>query len=211
MQATPDISALRSRADRAVGRRDGVQSRLKQVNADIKRLENEEELLDLVAGLFRTLIDQEVTVGVQAVERLLTEGLQAVFDDQDLKVEAKVEVQRGKVSVDLVTKQVQPDGTVIEGVSSDAFGGAVTTVESILLRIIVVMRRGLRLLLLLDEALPAFDSNYAANMGRFLNTLAEKLGLDLLLVTHNPALVDAAGRAYRIVKKDGEAKFRRLR
>jgi len=31
--------------------------------------------------------------------------------------------------------------------------------------------------------------------------------LDILLVTHNPALVEAADKAYRIVKKNGSAKF----
>jgi len=211
MQALPTVTELRSRLDRAIGLRDGVASRLKTVEVDIGNLENEEALLDLVAGLLRQLIDQEVTVGVQAVEKLQSEGLQTVFDDQDLSVKANVEVQRGKVSVDLVTVQKHPNGDEVEGLSNDAFGGAVATVQSILLRVIIILRRGLRPVLLLDESLPAFDGNYVSNMGRFLSILCERLNLDILLVTHNPALVEAADNAYRIVKKNGAAKFEVVR
>ena len=175
------------------------------------RLEGEEEVADLSGGVLRTLIDDEVTLSVKAVEELLTDGLRAVFEDQDLSVRADVDVQRGKVSVDLITVQRQADGTVTEGLSREAFGGAVTTVQSVLLRTIVIVRRGLRPVMFLDETLPAFDANYVGNMGAFLRSMCAKLGMDILLVSHNPAMVEAADRAYRIVKTDGRATFKRIR
>jgi hypothetical protein len=208
---TLSIQSLRSDLDRAIGLRDSIKSRLTYTKDEIKRLENEEALLLLVSELFRKLIDQEVTIGVQAVEKLQTEGLQAVFSDQDLSVKANIEVQRGKVSVDLITTQKHKNGMEIEGMSNDAFGGAVSTVQSVLLRVIIIMRRGLRPLLLLDETLPAFDNNYINNMGQFLSTLCKRLNMDILSVTHNPAVVDAADKAYRIVTKNGSAHFEVIR
>ena len=203
--------AVRSSLDVLRGRRDAAALRLSKASAEVSRLEGEEEVADLAGGVLRTLIDDEVTLSVKAVEDLLTDGLRAVFDDQDLSVRADVDVQRGKVSVDLVTVQRQADGTVTEGLSRDAFGGAVTTVQSVLLRTIVIVRRGMRPVMFLDESLPAFDANYVGNMGAFLRSLCAKLGMDILLVSHNPAMVEAADRAYRIVKTDGRATFRRLR
>lgn len=194
-------------AERARGRRDSVAAKLRKTQGDIHRLESEVSLLVLVGELLRRLIDREVTVSVQAVEQLQTEGLQAVFPDQTLSVKSNIEVLRGKVSVDLVTSQVHKDGMVIEGSSNDAFGGAVTTVQSILLRILIMLRRGLRPVLFLDETLPAFDSNYVANMGQFLALVCKRLGVDILLVTHNPSLVEAADHAYKIVRHDGVASF----
>lgn len=211
MYNTSSLTRLRSRLDKAVGQRDGMVNRLKAITVDIDRLVKDEEQLGLVAELFRQMIDQEVTIGIQAVERLLTEGLQAVFDDQDLSVKAVVETSRGKVSVDILTNQRYADGMEVEGLSSDSFGGSVATVQSILLRLIIILRRGLRSLMLLDESLPAFDDNYTINMGRFLSTLCSRLGVDILLVSHNPELVGCADRAYRIVKKDGVAKFELIR
>lgn len=190
---------IRSNLDRLQGRRSALQSSLRQCQQEISRLENEEALLDLVVGLIQQLIDQEVKIGVQAVEQLQTEGLQAIFTDQDLRVRSEVDIQRGKVAVDLVTIQRHADGHEVDGVSGDSFGGAVTTVQSVLLRVIIILRRGLRPVLFLDETLPAFDHNYVINAGRFLSTLCARLDTDILLITHNPALVEAADHAYRAV------------
>tara|TARA_B100001989_G_scaffold252430_1_gene234439 strand:- start:3018 stop:3665 length:648 start_codon:yes stop_codon:yes gene_type:complete len=208
MESTAQTAtSLRSRLDRVVGRRDEVVRRVEGCQTAIAELNNEEHLCQLVAELFRQLIDSEVNEGVQAVESLLTEGLSAVFSDQQISVRSEVGVSRGKVSVDLITTQKQADGTVSEGATIDAFGGAVTTVQSVLLRLIVVMRRGLRPVLLLDESLPAFDANYVDAMGKFLRLLCERMGVDILLVTHNPALVEASHKAYRIRRTPKGAKF----
>ena len=205
------LQEVRSRLDRALGRRDALRIRLASLEADVLRLEAEESLADLSANLIRTLVDNEVTEGVQAVEELLTEGLAAVFEDQDLSVRAEVDVQRGKVSVDFLTVQKHADGTVTSGLCHQSFGGAVTTVQSVLLRMIITLRRGLRPVLFLDETLPAFDANYVHSMGRFLGLMCERLGFDVLLVSHNEAMVEAADRAYRIHKVDGAATFRLIR
>lgn len=211
MRPLPSIDGVRSSADRASALRDASVLRLGNTKKEIKRLENQEGLLDLVSELFRRLIDREVETGVKAVEKLQSEGLQSVFPDQDLTVEANVEVVRGKVSVDLTTVHKREDGTVIKGQSIDGFGGSVTTVQSVLLRIIVLFRRGLRPFLLLDEALPAFDSDYIVNVGQFLKVLCGRLGIDILMVTHNQALVDSVDNAYRIVRRPFGAKYERLR
>lgn len=185
--------------------------RLSAANREVKNLEAEDELLDLVANLFRTLIDTEVTHNAKAVERLLTEGLQAVFEDMDLRVRAEINVQRGKVAVDLITIQQQSDGSMTEGDPTDVYGGSVATLESVLLRVIVVLRRGMRPLLLLDESLGAIAEHYVPNMGRFLSLICHRLDMDVLTVTHNPTLVEAADKAYRIRKAEGRATFRETR
>jgi len=205
-----EISSLRSSLDRAKGLREGVQNQIEINTQEVSRLEKEILALQLVSETFRALIDKEVTIGVKAVERLLTEGLQAVFTDQELRVDAGVELKRGKISVDLLTTQTGLDGVEVQGLSNDSFGGSVSTVQSVLLRIIVILRRNLRRVLFLDESLPAFDADYVSNMGQFLSKICKKIGVDILLVTHNPALVEAADNAYRIARKDGEIIFERI-
>lgn len=204
-------ASLRSRADRAQGLRDAAVGRLKATQKEIRRLANDEEMLGLVADLFRTLVDQEITNGVRAVEKLQTEGLQAVFPDMDLSVRADIEILRGKVSVDLLTVEKKTGGVVIEGMATDGFGGSVLALQSFLLRLTVAIKRGLRLVFFLDETLPAFDGNYISSLGEFLAALCARLNLDILLITHNPALVEASHRAYRIVRQDGIAHFEVIR
>ena len=179
-----------------------------EIESRVYYLEGEVELLERVADLFRALIDKEVIENAKTTQDLLTEGLQAVFEDLDLSVRADVDISRGKVSVDLITVQVEPDGTRREGLSIDSCGGSVTTVESVLLRLVVASRRGLRPLLLLDESLAAIAEDYVPRFGVFLRSLSERMGVDVLAVSHNPALVETANRAYRIKKQDGAATFK---
>lgn len=193
-----------------LGRREALQEQILTTKQSITELSNEIETLDSVGVVFRQLLDDEVASSVKAVEELLSEALQAVFTDQSLRVRANISVQRGKVSVELLTIQDHGGGLIIEGQSSEGFGGAVTTVQSIILRILVCLKRGMRPFLLLDESLPAFDSNYVHNMGNFLSSLCTRLGIDILLVTHNQHLVDASDKAFVIDKKKGKATFSKV-
>jgi len=205
-----DHSQLCQSLARVEALRDASLRALSAAEMQVATLEVEDEVLSRVADLFRALIDREVVDNAKTVETLLTEGLQAIFDDLDLSVRAEIEVQRGKVAVDLITVQKQADGTVIEGASTEACGGSVSTIQSVLLRIVVLNRRGLRPLLLLDESLGAVAEHYVPRVGQFLSVLAERMGLDVLAVSHNPALVEAANTAYRIQNKGGKATFRKI-
>jgi len=203
----PDLSSLRSSVDQVTGYRDALASRLGGLGRELTGLRREEASWSLVVKLFQATIDQELASEVEVVEQLLSEGLGSVFDDQDLEVKGEVAVERGKVSLSLVTVQKQDDGTETRGVSTASFGGSVTTVQSILLRILVVLKRGLRPVFVLDESLAAFDADYASNAGSFLRTLCSKLGIDMLVVTHDSALFDQAQTRYRIRRGKEGAEF----
>lgn len=203
----PVLSDVKTKLDKLVALRDDLDTRIEYLLTEIQSLEGVVLILDQTNELFRQLIDKEIVEGVQAVESLLTEGLSAVFDDQDLSVSSEVSVSRGKVSVDLITTHKKEDGLEVSGSTADSFGGAIATVQSVLMRVIVMLRRGLKPILLLDESLPAFDENYVVNMGKFLSLICKRLGIDILLVTHNPSLVECSDHAYRISKVNGKAVF----
>lgn len=192
------------------GRREEIRRSLGEARSAVKRIEEESQLLDHVAALLHVLIDGELTDGVKAIESLQSEGVRVVFPDQDIQVRADVEVSRGKVNVTLVTTERKENGDVVEGLSLDGFGGAVATVQGILLRLAIIFRRNLRPVLFLDETLPAFDARYVHTMAAFLKVLCKRMGVDILLVTHNPTLVDAGDRAYRIKRDKGAATFQRI-
>jgi hypothetical protein len=203
----PDLTNVRTLANKAVAYRDAVERQIVENKKYVKDLENEEELLNLVSNLIRQLIDTEVTDGVKAVEKLQTEGLQEIFYDQALSVRAEVEESRGKVAVTLLTAETRADGSVVEGQSDRSFGGSVTTMQSILMRITVIFRRDMRPLLLLDETLVAVADKYVDRAAKFLSTLCSRLDLDVLLISHDDALVGAAHHAYHVDKIKDRAVF----
>lgn len=207
---TERLSLLASLAAKAEARRDVAVAQLEGLESQVSSLEEEEGVLTLVEELFRKLVDREVSDATEVVQDLLTEGLQSIFEDMDLSVSAEVDIQRGKVSVSLATTQKHPDGTTTQGSAMDAYGGSVSAVQSVLLRVIVLRKRGLRPLLILDESLGAVAEHYVTKVGEFLSVLCDKMGMDILAVSHNPAMVEAANKAYRIQKHQGEATFKEI-
>lgn len=206
----PELTGVEAKANKALGLRDALDQQISENQDQIEELENEEELLDLVANLIRRLIDAEVTDGVKAVEKLQTEGLQEIFYDQELSVRAEVEESRGKVSVSLFTQRRLKDGTLVEGIADQSFGGSVLTMQSILMRATVIFRRNMRPVLFLDETLAAVSNKYLDRAAKFLSKLCDRLGLDILLISHDEALINAADHAYVVSDNGGKAKFRKL-
>ena len=86
-----------------------------------------------------------------------------------------------------------------------------STVESVLLRTITTMRRGLRPLLVMDETLAAIAKTYVEKTAEFLRLLCERVpgGMDVLVITHDPLVVDGAHKAYSLEQgKNGAVKLR---
>lgn len=201
---------LRQKVSEVRGRRNLINQTLTRLGNEVSALETKLVLLDKTTEGFRHLIDLEIKSSLSAVEQLLTGAMREVFDDQDLSVKANVEVLRGKVSIDLITCQKTGEFTV-EGSAEDSFGGSLLSLQSLLLRIILIHKRKLRPFLVLDESFSAFDNNYVHNFGLFLDSLCKKVGLDILLITHPPALFEAASHAYRAYRKGDSAGFQKLR
>lgn len=210
MKPVPDLTSLRATVEKAKTLRSVLEERIEENKTQVQELQNEEELLDLVGNLIRQLIDVEVTDGVKAVEKLQTEGLQEIFHDQKLSVRAEVGEERGKVSVTLLTGRERKDGSVVEGTADQSFGGSVLTMQSVLMRITVIFRRQMRPLLLLDETLSAVANKYVDRAARFLSTLSKRLDLDILLISHDEALVSASTNAYYVTYEKDKAKYRKV-
>ncbi len=206
--ALPDLSVAHAAANKALGLRAGIDRQIEENNSKLKELRAEDELLELVASLIKKLIDVEVTDGVKAVERLQTEGLAEIFHDQNMAVQAEVDESRGRVSVTLLTQRRLDNGALVVGEADQSFGGSILTMQSILMRITVIFRRGLRPLLLLDETLAAVAQKYVDRAARFLSSLCKNLGIDILLITHDEALVSAADRSYQVSYVKDRARFR---
>lgn len=210
------MTALASRLDTAQahlhklgGAREALDRQAQQISARIQELEENIATLKYVSQFFRHLIDSEIMRAVNSVADLQTEGLREIFFDQKLKVIPQVEESRGKISVKFVV-QHEKKGSVVEGDPLKSFGGSVQVMMSILLRITVIFRRGLRPVLLLDETLSAVADQYKDRAVDFLSSLCSRMGLDILLVSHDDTILGKAKRAYAVSMRQGAAVFKPL-
>lgn len=57
--------------------------------------------------------------------------------------------------------------------------------------------------LCLDESLKYLSSDLQERAGEILKEVSEKLGLQILLVTHSPILLESADKIFKVTIKDG--------
>lgn len=205
------VSALEARVRAAsvkihklAARREQVQEDLLQVESEIVSLSETIERLAKVAELFRTLLDLMVEKQVRTVEGVVTQGLRTIFHDLDLYFESEISTKYNRISCDFFIRQDGP--FPIRAHPLRGFGGGPASVASLTLKVLTILRMKLWPLLVLDEALVAVSEEYVQYTSQFLASLAGRMAMDILLVTHNTAFADHAKRAYgsrELVNEDG--------
>lgn len=201
------VRALGDRSVKLTTLRDQIATDLDRTREEATGLGKRIELLTLVAELFRQVMDLLVVKQVRAVEEVVTEGLQTIFFDQSLSFEADVSTKWNKIAVQFfIRRRDKSDPLSHRGPPLEAFGGGPSSVASLALRILTVMRLKLWPLLVLDESLGAVSDEYVDQTGQFLRSLAGKMGFDVLLVTHKAPFLEHADVSYRcteVVEDDG--------
>ena len=201
--------ALQDQSLRLKALRDRLRRDLEDKEAEVQTLSDRIDKLTKVSELFRVLMDLLVLKQVKSVEGIVTEGFRSVFYDQELSFESDVGPKYNKIAVDFYVRQGSKDDPLSHrGKPLDSFGGGPSSVASLILRVLAVMRMGRWPLLVLDEALGAVSEEYADQTALFLKGLAQKVGMDILLVTQTQkqSFCDHAASAYRcfeVVEEDG--------
>jgi DNA repair exonuclease SbcCD ATPase subunit len=196
-------------------------SRLDEIVAWHKRMEVEKAFLekqirgkeDRIAVLKK---EHEITEKARAViqcvaqdtqkqlefhlSHLVTMALHTIFDDPyDLSVEFVQ--RRGKTEVDILFSK---NGEKIDPLS--ASGGGVVDVASLFLQIslLTLMMPKRRNILFLDEPLRFLKGEGYPEKGmEVIKEISEKLGMQIVMVSHIPEFIESADRTFLIEQKDG--------
>ena len=93
----------------------------------------------------------------------------------------------------------------------DAKGGGVISVAGFLLRVLVLLSSNqLEKVMLLDETFAHLSSEYVPNLALLLQKLNEETGIQFLIITHDPTLIDYADVAYEASQYNGDTVYEKL-
>lgn len=171
------------------------QERKHQEEELIKTVDNLKKDIDRdtkTSTVLKHLLDIMVKDEVDRMAGLITYGLKTIFEDQNLTFVPEITKKSGKIYIELKTNN---EG--IEG-GYKAFGGSVAVIESFLLRVLCILKKKYSRLMILDETFAAVGEEYIANTGKLISELSKKIGLDVLLVTHQKEFQHNADHVYRV-------------
>jgi DNA repair ATPase RecN len=179
--------------ERLHGQRDAIQQRRRALAADVEALAAETILLTVTKSALEHLLSRVNAENLERVEQLVTYGLSVVFPDRHLTLKAVATTKRGAPWITLKLKSGDTEAPIL-----DAFGGGPASVVAFLLRVLALQRSGLAPLIVLDETFSHVSEGYVDAVGELLRELADHSEVTILLVTHQPAFLAHATRAYEI-------------
>lgn len=185
------LAELTTATHRLAGLREAQEAKVRTLDEEIVRLEEETALLAHCTTALETLLKIVSMESLESVEKLVTYGLRTVFEDLALQFKVEVENKRG---VQWMEPKLVDGG--VEAPILDAFGGGPASITAFLLRLLVCRRLNLAPVLFLDESFSFVSEQYVEPTARLLRELADTLGVTLVLVTHHKGYLSYATRAY---------------
>ena len=183
---------------------------LKQIDSDLLRnkeqLESLRERIKLLeqAQAFLQKIAQDTQSNLKfQIEDIVNLALETCFPNE-YKFQLQFNISRGKTDAELVFIS-QKTGRPIDPMN--ASGGGVVDITTFALRIAsYALEQGIDNVMILDEPFRFVSKDLVARAGEILKVLSEKIGLQVILVTHIGELIDVADKVFEVKKNsDGRS------
>ncbi len=211
-QASASLAALEREVQRIETERATFQRLAREAGA------RQDEAQALAADLSQALVVLQNLEGTwrrgfeESLAALVSRGLTAVFGEA-IRLNIENRIVRDVMSTELsLTLGEGPEELTTPIVGSA--GGSVVNVLSVLLRLVLTVsaRPPLRKVLILDEPFAFIDEyDMPETVAALMRELADSLGLQFIVVSHEQALVEAADVAYEVTRKGSAAKVQRIR
>lgn len=184
--------AIFDKIAKAKVRRDILQDSLAKLQAKKEKAEQRAENAMLAKQLVIEVAKKtQLNIGAR-ISGLVSLALAAVFDNP---YEFKVEFveRRGVTEADLLFVR---DGHDLDPMT--ASGGGAIDIASFALRLAVWTLGKSRPLFILDEPFRNLSLDLQGKAGLMLQELARKLGIQVIMVSHNPEIISGADKVFRL-------------
>jgi len=171
------------------------ETKLKSLQTDLFSYEKARAIMQLVAKETQEQLEYKIS-------ELVSLGLSAIFDNPyELKLE--YEIKRGKTEANLLFKrgesQIRP---------MLASGGGAVDVAAFGLRVAIwsLSQPRNRNTIILDEPFRFLSKAHQAKASTLLSEISKKLGIQIIMVTHNQEFIKSADKVFLVKKENGISK-----
>lgn len=216
MTFSPICSVLEARRnERAAGaaRIEGRHDELARQLADVRKSGEAAELRALTLAdalnILRAYSELQEKVVRERLESIVTAGLRAVFGDEQMAFRLRFELARGQMTAVPIISTGSGD-MVVETEATDARGGGVLDVAAFLIRcvMLVLYRPALSRVLVLDETFKHLSRNHLPRAAELVQRMSEKLGIQIILVSHKDEFAEVAERVFDVSIREGITSIR---
>ena len=171
------------------------ETKLKQLQTDLFSYEKARAIMQLVAKETQEQLEYKIS-------ELVSLGLSAIFDNP-YELVLNYEIKRGKTEADLLFKRGE---NVVKPML--ASGGGAVDVAAFGLRVAIWSLKSPRTrnTIVLDEPFRFLSKQHQVKAGQLLSEISSKLGIQIIMVTHNQEFISAADKVFNVKKENGISK-----
>jgi ABC-type cobalamin/Fe3+-siderophores transport system ATPase subunit len=194
------MTNYKSLLDQSIGRRDALQSQKDAYLQKIDYLIERQKTIEIVQALVQKVAKETQEQLKFQIEDIVKTCIDTCFPDEyDFKVE--FEIKRGKTECAL---KFYKNGHEIDDLLESG-GGGVVDMASFGIRIAAWSLGNTANTLVLDEPFKFLSRNLQARGGEILSEISKKLGLQLIINTHIPELVEQSDKVFEVkLQKEGK-------
>jgi len=189
------LNALREEKEELLQSKQKEYSKLEKTHADLAQAHS---LLAQCNIVSRDFIKTEV-------EGLVTQGLRAIYEDPLIKFNIEFIEKRNQTEA-IFYLTIEGDDARIESDIIFTYGGGIVDIISVSLRVIFMQLLKLEGPLILDEPGKNIAHMYISNFGKFLADVSTAFDRQIVIVTHNNALLNYANSIIDVEQKSGVSK-----
>ena len=188
------ISDFRIFAETEKGRKKEILSQIEEVQENIISMGKEVIAIEQAQKIIQTVAQQTQEELKYNIEEIVTLALSAVFEDPYEFVIDFVQ-KRGRTEAKLLFKLGE---NMIDPLM--ASGGGPVDIAAFALRIAMwnIKHPRTRPIIILDEPFKFLSRDLQPKAGLMLSEISKKLGIQIIMVTHNEDLIDSADKVIRI-------------
>jgi ABC-type glutathione transport system ATPase component len=165
-----------------------------------KRGEEERAINTEKARVIAQTVAEQIQKNLEfQISNIVTMALSAVFPDP-YEFKAVFVPRRNQTECDLLFVK---DGNEVDPM--EASGGGAIDIASLALRIAIWSIKKTRAIQILDEPAKFLSRDLQDKCSAMLKEISEKLGIQLLIVSHVPEMINSADRVFQLENKKGVA------
>ena len=131
---------------------------------------------------------------------LVSLAMQEVFGDDAYELKINFVEKRNKTEIEILFKRGELE---IDPIACSGGGAIDVACFALLLSLWVIKRPRTRNTIILDEPLKWLKGNDLPSKGaEMIKSISEKLGVQIIMVSHSPELIEASDKIFEVTKND---------
>lgn len=196
-RASKVLTELKTRRDMLVMSLQDREAKLEKANKDVLNSEKARIVVQRAATKAQKNLEFRI-------ENIVTIALSSVFDDP-FSFKVKFVDRRNQTECDMLFVK---DGNECDPMEST--GGGEIDIASLALRMAIWSIKKTRAIQILDEPAKFLSRDMQDKCSEMLKSLSEKLGIQMIIVSHIPEMITAADRVFQVQQIEGVSHVRTI-